>query len=141
MATVNPPWAYALHLPSDPRAPGIARAHVRAVLAGYGLTELAPTAELLAAEMLNNAQLHTEGPYGIGLHPAASAPKGVRVAVWDSSPDIPPGFGAAADPGGAAAPPWAESGRGLCLVRACSHAWGASASPGRGGKLLWAECS
>ncbi|WJV47808.1 ATP-binding protein [Streptomyces flavofungini] len=139
MTTVNPSWAYALHLPHDPRAPGVARAHVRAVLAAHGLTELTPTAELLAAEMLNNAQLHTEGAYGLGLQP--SAPDGVRVAVWDSSPVVPPGFGAAVSPDGGTSPQWAEAGRGLCLVRACSHSWGAYASPGRGGKLLWAACS
>lgn len=136
--TVSPPWAYTLQLPHDPRAPGIARATLRAVLATYGLAELAPTAELLAAEMLNNAHCHTDGPYALRLR--ASSPKGIRVAVWDSNPQIPPGFGAPEELG-AAPPVDAESGRGLHLVQACADAWGAyplGAAPS--GKLLWAEC-
>lgn len=137
--TVSPPWSYTLHLPHGPRAPGIARTTLRAVLATYGLAELAPTAELLAAEMLNNAHCHTEGPYALRLR--HSSPQGVRVAVWDSNPQIPPGFGAT---GGPLAPVDAEGGRGLQLVRACADAWGAyrlgDAPAKNNGKLLWAEC-
>ncbi|MFG2501566.1 ATP-binding protein [Streptomyces sp. NPDC048441] len=140
--TVSPPWSYTLQLPHDPRAPGIARATLRAVLATYGLAELAPTAELLAAEMLNNAHCHTEGPYALRLR--HSSPKGIRVAVWDSSPQIPPGFGQPGGPPAPVAAADAESGRGLHLVQACADAWGAYALGGtpatHGGKLLWAEC-
>lgn len=139
--TVSPPWSYTLHLPHDPRAPGIARATLRAVLATYGLSELAPTAELLAAEMLNNAHCHTDGPYALRLR--ASSPDGIRVAVWDSNPQIPPGFGATGGPPIPAAVD-AEGGRGLRLVQACADAWGAytlgGAPAAHSGKLLWAEC-
>lgn len=134
--TVSPPWTYTLQLPHDPRAPGIARATLRTVLATYGLSELAPTAELLAAEMLNNAHCHTQGPYALRLR--HTSPKGIRVAVWDSSPQIPPGFGGTCGP---PAPGDAESGRGLHLVRTCADAWGAyPLGGGVSGKLLWAEC-
>ncbi|MET8688300.1 ATP-binding protein [Streptomyces sp. NPDC004732] len=135
-ATVVPPWTYTLQLPHDPRAPGIARATLRAVLETYGLGELTPTAELLAGELLNNAHCHTDGPYALRLR--SSSPEGIRVAVWDSNPQIPPGFGGHVldrQP-----PGMAEGGRGLHIVRACADRWG-SYPMGRGhaGKLLWAE--
>jgi len=138
MATVTPSWAYTLHLPHDPVAPGIARATVRTVLAAHGCAELTPTAELLASELLTNAHLHTEGPYILRLRPMGNGR--LRVAVWDTDPRVPPGFA-----GGAPLPPdGAEGGRGLHLVQACADSvgvsvlreWGAS----KGGKLLWAEC-
>ncbi|MEV0324267.1 hypothetical protein ACIBKX_40050 [Streptomyces sp. NPDC050658] len=59
--------------------------------------------------------------------------------MWDSNPQIPPGFGGT---GGPPAPVDAESGRGLELVRACADAWGAvPLGGGPSGKLLWAECA
>lgn len=139
MATVSPPWAYTLHLPHDPRAPRIARGTLRLILAAHGMPELAPTAELVAAELLANAHCHTKGPYALRLRSADSGR--LRVAVWDTDPHVPPGFSKAPAP---PPPPDAEHGRGLPLVRACADTWGASVlcEPGasRGGKLLWAEC-
>jgi anti-sigma regulatory factor (Ser/Thr protein kinase) len=135
MATVSPPWAYTLQLPHDPRAPGIARATLRTVLAAHDLTALTPTAELLASELLTNAHLHTRGPYALRIR--AAEPGRLRVAVWDSDPSVPPGFGDVRPQ----AVDTAEHGRGLHLVRACADTWGAYAlSAARGGKLLWAEC-
>ncbi|WP_327429861.1 ATP-binding protein [Streptomyces sp. NBC_01236] len=142
MATVSPPWSYTLQLPHDPRAPGIARATLRTVLAAHGLTELTPTAELLASELLTNAHLHTKGPYALRLH--AAEPDRVTVAVWDTDPRVPPGF---AEKGAPTLVPLegAEHGRGLHLVRACADAWGVSVlrelGASKGGKLLWAECA
>ncbi|WP_330458608.1 ATP-binding protein [Streptomyces sp. NBC_00820] len=141
MPTVAPPWTYTLQLPHDPRAPGIARATLRTVLAAHGLAALTPTAELLAAELLTNAHLHTAGPYA--LHLLGREPGRLRIAVWDTDPRVPPGF--TADPGPQSLPPdLAEDGRGLHLVRACADSWGASVlrEPGasNGGKLLWADC-
>ncbi|NGO13984.1 ATP-binding protein [Streptomyces sp. HC44] len=147
MATVSPPWSYALQLPHDPRAPGIARATLRTVLVAHGLTELATTAELVASELLTNAHLHTEGPYALRLCLADSGR--LRVGVWDADPKVPPGFGGppgVLDVPGAQddVPPEAEHGRGLHLVRACADAWGVHVlrEPGasKGGKLLWADC-
>jgi anti-sigma regulatory factor (Ser/Thr protein kinase) len=139
MATVSPSWNYTLHLPHDPRAPGVARGTLRLVLAAHGLPELTPTAELLAAELLANAHCHTKGPYALRLRPAE--PGRLRVAVWDTDPYVPPGFSDRCAP---APPPDAEHGRGLPLVRACADTWGAHLLRGfgatRGGKLLWAEC-
>ncbi|MEU7471445.1 ATP-binding protein [Streptomyces sp. NPDC044984] len=141
MSTVSPPWSYILHLSRDPRSPGIARSTLRSVLAAYELGELAPTAELLASELLTNAHLHTGGPYALHIRPAGSGQ--LRVGVWDKDSTVPSGLGAGfahgAMPHGAS-----EGGRGLALVRAYADSWGASLLEGpegtSGGKVLWAEC-
>ncbi|MFJ9559959.1 ATP-binding protein [Streptomyces fuscichromogenes] len=139
MGTVSPPWAYTLHLPHDPRAPRIARGTLRLILAGHGMPELTPTAELVAAELPANAHCHTKGPYALRLRAADSGR--LRVAVRDTDPHVPPGFANVP-----ATPPSsdAEYGRGLPLVRACADSWGASVlrelGGSKGGKLLWAEC-
>jgi anti-sigma regulatory factor (Ser/Thr protein kinase) len=132
MTTVAPPWTYALQLPQDPRAPGIARHILRAVLHAHHLAGLAETAELLASELVTNALVHTEGPYGLRLR---APEKGrLRLGVWDSNPDVPPPFeGLPRRP-----EPEAAGGRGLCLVAVCADAWGATRLP-QGGKLLWVE--
>lgn len=138
MATVSPPWSYTLQLPHDPRAPGIARATLRTVLAAHDLTEFAPTAELLASELLTNAHLHTRGPYALRV--LSADPDRLRVAVWDTDPRVPPSFRESVP----VPPEDAEHGRGLHLVRACADAWGVSVlrelGASKGGKLLWAEC-
>ncbi|MEU0087914.1 ATP-binding protein [Streptomyces sp. NPDC006274] len=131
MTTVAPPWTYALQLPQDPRAPGIARHILRAVLHAHHLAGLAETAELLASELVTNALVHTEGPYGLRLR--APERGRLRLGVWDSNPDVPPPFeGLPRRPG-----PEAPGGRGLCLVAVCADAWGATRLPQ--GKLLWVE--
>ncbi|MGW3728168.1 ATP-binding protein [Streptomyces sp. NPDC000851] len=139
MPTVSPPWTYTLQLPHDPRAPGIARATLRAVLAAHDLTGLTPAAELVAAELLANAHLHTTGPYALRLRSAELGR--LRVAVWDTDPRVPPGFTRNGPPAVPPSPPTdAERGRGLHLVHACADAWGVEPDAAKGGKLLWAEC-
>lgn len=138
--TVTPPWAYSLQLPRDPRAPGIARSTLRAVLRAHGMSELTETAELLTSELVTNAHLYSDGPYTLRLD--AHHPDRLRVGVWDSNPDVPPPFNgglpALPVPGGPA-----ERGRGLQLVRLCADSWGAYRPRTRvegAGKLLWVEC-
>ncbi|MFF4834729.1 ATP-binding protein [Streptomyces sp. NPDC001315] len=139
MATVSPSWNYTLHLPRDPRAPGIARGALRLILAAHEMPELTPTAELLAAELLTNSHCHTKGTYALRV--LSSEPGRLRVAVWDTDPRVPPGF---SERSATAPPPDDEHGRGLRLVQACADAWGVSVlrelGASRGGKLLWAEC-
>ncbi|QNS08777.1 ATP-binding protein [Streptomyces xanthii] len=131
---VTPPWTYTLQLPHDPRAPGIARAALRLILAAHGRTELAEPAELLASELLTNAHAHTTGTYALRLAPGILDPHHVRVSVWDTDATMPPPFGPVAGAGD-------EGGRGLYLVRAYAEACGAYAMPvGGGGKVVWAEC-
>ncbi|MFC4498834.1 MULTISPECIES: ATP-binding protein [Streptomyces] len=120
-------------------APGIARGTLRLILAAQDLADLAPTAELVAAELLTNSHCHTKGPYSLRV---LSTDAGrLRVAVWDTDPRVPPGFGAEPAP-----PPDldAEGGRGLHLVRACADDWGVAVlrelGASKGGKLLWADC-
>ncbi|MEU6526173.1 ATP-binding protein [Streptomyces sp. NPDC046924] len=134
MPTVNPTWSYVLQLPHDPRAPRIARVTLRTVLGAHGLAELAPTAELVAAELLANAHVHTTGPYALRLRSVEDGR--LRIGVWDTDPRVPPGFGDGAPLD--APPDEAENGRGLPLVRACASSWGVGALTG--GKVLWAEC-
>ncbi|WP_329273636.1 ATP-binding protein [Streptomyces sp. NBC_01451] len=142
MATVSPPCNYTLQLPRDPRSPGIGRATVRTVPAVLGLGEAIPAAELVASELLTNAHQHTKGPYALRIVQLGE-PGRFRVAVWDTDPRIPPGFGADGAP--VVVPPAdGECGRGLHLVRACADSLGVSVlrelGASKGGKLLWAEC-
>ncbi|MFJ8075696.1 ATP-binding protein [Streptomyces sp. NPDC096176] len=133
MATVSPPWTYALQLPHDPRAPGVARHTLRAVLHAHRLGALVETAELLADELVTNALQHAEGTCGLRLR--EPAPGRLRIGVWDANPEIPPPF-----KGDPTAPPDAdaERGRGLRIVEMCADSWGATTLH-QGGKLLWVE--
>ncbi|MPY55049.1 ATP-binding protein [Streptomyces acidicola] len=138
MATVSPSWNYTLHLPRDLRAPGVARATLRTALAAHDLTQLTPTAELLASELLTNAHAHTEGPYALRIQ--SMGPDRLVVAVWDDDPTVPDAFKEGAPP--VVLEQEAEHGRGLHLVRACADSLGVSVLRERGastgGKLLWA---
>ncbi|AVZ73886.1 hypothetical protein SLUN_18575 [Streptomyces lunaelactis] len=133
MATVSPPWAYTLQLPHDPRAPGIARSTLRAVLRAHRMADLTDTAELLASELVTNAHRYSQGPFSLRLR--APEPHRLRLGVRDANPEIPPPFKGALSPPGADA----ERGRGLHLVELCADRWGACPLQ-RGGKLLWVEC-
>ncbi len=136
-ATVAPSWAYTLQLPHDPRAAGIARSTVRAVLRSHAMPGPADTAELLASELVANAYRHAYGPCALRLR--AMAADRVRVGVWDTNPAIPAPFGGETAAPGAA--PEAEDGRGLVLVRLYADRYGAYRLDGaHAGKLLWAEC-
>ncbi|WP_326678710.1 ATP-binding protein [Streptomyces sp. NBC_01237] len=140
VATVSPPWAYTLHLPQDPRAPGIARSTLRTVLRAHGLTELRETAELLASELVTNAYRYSSGEYALRLWGAGR--RRIRLSVWDTNPEIPAPFDGVRR--AEQQPELAEHGRGLHLVSLCADNWGAYAMrgglPGRDGKLLWVEC-
>ncbi|MDX3135552.1 ATP-binding protein [Streptomyces europaeiscabiei] len=137
MATVSPSWNYTLSLPRDPRSPGVGRATLRAVLDAHGLSELAPTAELLAAELLTNAHRHTLQEYALRVLEIGGR---LRVGVWDRDWRVPVGFEEDARPVDLDA----EGGRGLRLVRACSQDRGVSVlrdlGVSQGGKLMWVDC-
>jgi hypothetical protein len=107
------------------------------VLSAHDISELAPTAELLAAELLSNAHRHTAGDYALRVLEVGGR---LRVGVWDRDWRVPTGF--EGDPRPVA--PDAECGRGLQLVRACSEGRGVSVlrdlGAAHGGKLLWVDC-
>jgi anti-sigma regulatory factor (Ser/Thr protein kinase) len=141
METVSLPWAYMLQLPSDPRAAGIARSTLRAVLKAHRMGDLMDTVELLTSELVTNAYRYSEGPCALRIH--AVEPHRLRVGVWDSNPEIPAPFNASR-PAPPASGTLTEYGRGLQLVQMCADSWGAyhlgGGRPARGGKLLWVEC-
>jgi anti-sigma regulatory factor (Ser/Thr protein kinase) len=107
------------------------------VLDAHGLTELTPTAELLAAELLTNAHRHTAREYALRVLEIGGR---LRVGVWDRDWRVPVGFTEDARPVDLDA----ECGRGLQLVRACAQDRGVSVlrdlGVSQGGKLLWVDC-
>jgi anti-sigma regulatory factor (Ser/Thr protein kinase) len=121
-------------------APGTARAHVRAVLAGWGLAGLTGVCELVVSELTTNAVEASTGPSGRLLYVNGGMPvvrvclfsdgERLLIEVWDLAPGFPVLRRAASD---------AEEGRGLHLIDALSGGrWGWQ--PGQGpAKMVWAE--
>ncbi|GAA2567343.1 MULTISPECIES: ATP-binding protein [Streptomyces] len=130
----NEPWEYSLSIPNDPRAVTVSRRTLRLILTVHGLIRLVDVAELLAAELVANAVLHTKGPAALRVRWDAGV---LRIGAWDTDPE-PPGpplpFDRSVDLG-------LEEGRGLALVRACSDLWGWQplCREGSRGKYVWCE--
>ena len=124
-----------LALGALPSAVPCARAHTTAVLATWGLTPIADTAELVVCELVTNAITHgSAGTSGYGPIPvvhldlSAAQPMGrLRIDVWDSSPLAP-----VMSPDA----PYSEGGRGLILVDALCETWRAERVPGWPGKRV-----
>ncbi|MFF4401072.1 ATP-binding protein [Streptomyces sp. NPDC001480] len=119
---VGGPWT----LPWSPTACARARTAIRDVLSRWGLTDLAPTAELLVSELVANALRHADGPLSLTLEWVSD----VRCLVSD----------------GSSAPPRPrdpdledETGRGLALVDTLATRWGWTYGPV--GKSVWFELS
>ncbi|MEZ0165836.1 SpoIIE family protein phosphatase [Kineococcus sp. LSe6-4] len=119
-------------LPCAPGSSAAARRVVRVLAGGDGWDEDAvDTAELLVSELVTNAVTH--GRSDIRLQ-AASSPDRLLVEVGDENDRLPEVL--PADAG-------ALSGRGLHLVQAAAHAWGAHPVDGTGvtgtgtGKVVW----
>jgi anti-sigma regulatory factor (Ser/Thr protein kinase) len=134
------PLSTSLPLGALPGATPCARLHARAVLAEWGLKELAEAAELIVSELVTNAVRASTTPDGRPRYDGAGMPVVVlRIAsdhikllieVWDVIPGAP----AAGHPG-----PDDESGRGLMLVAAQCDRWSWQSVPGWPGKVVWAE--
>ncbi|MET7474967.1 ATP-binding protein [Streptomyces sp. NPDC005648] len=125
-------WEYTLSIPNDPRAVTVCRRTLRLILTLHGLITLVDTAELLAAELVSNAVLHTKGPAALRIR---HSPGVLRLGAWDADPEPPD-------------PPRplhhltdAENGRGLSLIRACADVWGwqPQSRNGSRGKYVWCE--
>ncbi|GAB1337527.1 ATP-binding protein [Streptomyces sp. E-15] len=126
-------WDYTLYIPNDLRAVTVCRKTLRVILALHGLTALADTAELLAAELVANAVRHTKGPAALRVR---RSPRGlVWIGAWDTDPEPPE------PPVPLAEALEREDGRGLGLVTACARQWGwrPSARFGDVGKYVWCE--
>ncbi|MFC8708424.1 ATP-binding protein [Streptomyces sp. NPDC057197] len=130
--SANEPWAYSLHIPNDPRAVTISRRTLRLILAMHGLIRLVDVAELLAAELITNAVLHTKGPAALRVRWSGTV---LRIGAWDADPE-PPGV-----PERLADLTDEETGRGLGLVLACADVWGwhPLSRFGDRGKYVWCE--
>jgi anti-sigma regulatory factor (Ser/Thr protein kinase) len=130
--TESEPWEYSLSIPHDPRAVTVCRRTLRLILTLHGLIRLADTAELLAAELIANAVLHTKGPATLRVRWSAGV---LRIGAWDADPEPPEPPGELADLVDA------ETGRGLALVRACADLWGWQplSRNGSRGKYVWCD--
>ncbi|GAA4102854.1 SpoIIE family protein phosphatase [Actinomadura miaoliensis] len=114
-------WTFA----DDPRAAGLAREHVRAQLAAWGLgEELLMTTELLVSELVGNVVRHAKGPIGLRM-----------IRSWTLTCEV--SDASLTTPLIRRSEPTDEGGRGLQLVAALSHRWGTRYSPG--GKTIWIE--
>ncbi|MEU3253275.1 ATP-binding protein [Streptomyces sp. NPDC006997] len=124
------PWEYSLYVPNDPRAVPICRRTLRMILTMHGLVGVVDTAELLAAELVGNAVLHTKGPAALRVRWAAGV---LRIGAWDADPEPPEPPGRLAE--------LAEGGRGLALVRECAEVWGWQPLSrfGNRGKYVWCQ--
>ncbi|MEW2119399.1 SpoIIE family protein phosphatase [Streptomyces sp. NPDC005474] len=111
-------------LPEHPTAAGQARGHVRSQLATWHLDDLTATTELLVSELIGNVIRHAQGPIQLRLVHSRS----LICEVSDGSQSI-PRIRCASDTD--------EGGRGLQLVAALAHRWGARYAPN--GKCIWAE--
>lgn len=127
-------WEYALRIPHTPLGPGIVRAHVRAVLSRYRVHPgVLDNVLLVASELVTNSLACTRDSVAVRL---ARTQGGLRLSVWDSSPQLPPESAGPSDVG-------AERGRGLWLLRRCADDWGhyalVNGRRATGGKEIWAE--
>jgi anti-sigma regulatory factor (Ser/Thr protein kinase) len=134
------PLSTSLPLGALPGATPCARLHARAVLAEWGLDDLAEAAELIVSELVTNAVRASTASNGRPRYDGLQMPVVVLrmasdrirllIEVWDGIPGSP----AAAHPG-----PDDESGRGLMLVAAQCDRWNWQTVPGWPGKVVWAE--
>jgi PAS domain S-box-containing protein len=109
----------------EPRPEQVAagRRFVRDALTAWDQAELADTAGLLASEILTNAVRHARQPIGLRLH---LMPDEIITEVTDDYAQPPRRTLPALDD---------EYGRGLTLVEALAHNWGAL--PTSDGKIVW----
>jgi anti-sigma regulatory factor (Ser/Thr protein kinase) len=129
-----------LQLCPEPGSAKAARDFTATVLCTWGLASVLADARVVVSELVTNALRHgsAAGPpaprtrrlpsRAIGLR-LVRHPAGLRCEVTDPSDSMPTYL--APDDN-------AEIGRGLCLIAALSHQWGATPFPG-GGKCVWAD--
>ncbi|MET8413278.1 ATP-binding SpoIIE family protein phosphatase, partial [Streptomyces sp. NPDC005195] len=112
-------------LPADPAAVSRARDHIAEKLASWGLTDAAPTTELIVSELVTNAIRHAQPPIQLRLiHHAGS----LVCEVAD---------GSSTSPHLRRARTFDENGRGLFIVAQLAERWGTRHS--HHGKTIWAE--
>lgn len=139
-----------LALGALPSAVPCARAHTRAVLATWGITDVTENAEIVVTELVTNALTHGSLGHASGPIPVIQVDlllaHALIIDVWDCSPDPPvmrPGVmspNGATEPGGLAGTGEpgepAEAGRGLLLVSALCATWRSDIIDGWDGKRV-----
>ncbi len=124
-----------LVLGAFPSAVPCARLHARLVLAEWGLSALAETAELLVSELVTNAVRASEGLGRYNLPTVqmwlSADHERVLIQVWDGNEQMPVRQEPELD---------AEHGRGLSIVAALSESCGAYRLERENGKIAWARC-
>ncbi|MFI5635364.1 SpoIIE family protein phosphatase [Streptomyces sp. NPDC051664] len=112
-------------LPADPAAVSHARTHIAEKLTAWGLTDAAPTTELIVSELVTNAIRHAQPPIQLRLiHHAGS----LVCEVAD---------GSSTSPHLRRARTFDECGRGLFIVAQLAERWGTRHD--HQGKTIWAE--
>jgi len=123
--TDGPELDEGLTLPSGPRSAAAARRYVVEICRAGGYRGDYDTLMLLVSEVATNALIHGAGQVRVRVRNHGLR---LRVEVCDDSHAM---------PGQRAFDRDAEGGRGLALVDALAHAWGADPTPG--GKTVWFE--
>lgn len=121
-----------LELGALPGAVACARLHARQVLWEWGLSALAPDAELLVSELMTNATRASppdEQVQPVGLWLSSDRSR-LLILVQDTNRRPPDPVGRAGGDD--------ERGRGLLIVDAISAKWGWDAQAGSSGKVVWA---
>jgi len=111
-------------LPSELTSASRARSLIRRPLKRWGITELVPTAELLASELVTNAVRYAQGKIGLRL----VLEHGLVIEVLDDSAALP----RLRHPDDSD-----ERGRGLQVVSQLAQRWGARRA--LSGKIVWCE--
>lgn len=115
-----------LMLDREPAAPQHARRLITRACADWRLDAIVPTAQLVVTELVNNAVIHSGERF---LVTVTLTDPGIHIGVHDSSRQLP-----------RLRPPEridAGGGKGMALVQAFAHDWGAT--PVKGGKVVWAD--
>lgn len=144
MSPADWPLGSHLELGALPTAASCARLHVKLMLLEWRVPVCVDTVELLASELVTNAQRASAaisgsryaGRWTSGVPPIrlwlCADEKRVLIQVWDGDPSLPEPQGIDLD---------AEGGRGLLLVANLSEEWGAYVPEGSSGKVVWAACT
>jgi anti-sigma regulatory factor (Ser/Thr protein kinase) len=128
MTVLPGPLTSYLKLAATPQAVSYARQHAKQEILKWNLPELADTVELLVSELVTNAIKATQHQQPLDQRSSLSGERpsivlwltseqgAVIIRVWDNNGQMP----MRRDPG-----PYSEGGRGVGLVAALAHDWGA----------------
>lgn len=116
-------------------APGVARGHVKATLAGWDLAGCTDTPILIASELVSNAvEASARAPFVVGVLVirVCLITNGdlLTIECWDQAPGV---------PALRVVPELADRGRGLAIIdHLTGGAWGYRPAIGQPGKCVWA---